>query len=119
MAGIKNWKVDQATNFTFSIVYKDPDGDPIDLTQYRAKMTVAATPGSKKVLSACDCSEGGGIVITPLAGKLDINFDKTKTAKFSYPKSAYDLVIIHIPTGEVTRLLEGWLEISRAVTVVD
>jgi hypothetical protein len=119
MAGIKNWKVDQAANFSFTLIYRDPDGDPIDLTQYRAKMTVAPAPGSKKVLAACNCAEGGGIVITPLEGKLQINFDMEKTKKFSFPRSAYDLVIIHIPTGEITRLLEGWLEVSRAVTVIE
>jgi hypothetical protein len=119
MAGIKNFKVDASTNFTFTLIYKDPQGDPIDLTQYRAKMDVAEKPGSKKVLASCDCTESGGIVITPLEGRISVNFDKDKTKKFHYPKSAYDLVIINIANGEVTRLIEGWLEISRAVTEVD
>lgn len=118
MAGIKNFKVDQSTNFAFTVIYKDPSGNPIDLTQYRAKMDVAEKPGSKKVLASCNCQENGGITITPLEGKLEINFDKDKTKKFHFPKSAYDLVVIHIPTGQVTRLLEGWLEVSRAVTEV-
>ena len=116
MAGIKNWKVDQATNFTFSIVYKDPDGDPIDLTQYRVFMDVKSAPGSKKVLASA--TQGDGITVTPLLGKIDVSLSPDKTAKLAYPKSAYDLVLEHIPTGQLTRLLEGWLEVSRAVTVV-
>lgn len=117
MAGIKNFKVDQSTNFTFTLIYKDPDGDPIDLTQYRVFMDIKSAPGSKKVLASL--TQGSGITITPLQGKIEVNAAPDKTSKFAYPKSAYDLVVEHIPTGQLTRLLEGWLEVSRAVTVVD
>jgi hypothetical protein len=116
MAGIKNFKVDQSTSFTFTIIYKDPDGDPIDLTQYRVFMDIKSAPGSKKVLASL--TQGNGITVTPLQGKIEVNATPDKTAKFAYPKSAYDLVVEHIPTGQLTRLVEGWLEVSRAVTVV-
>lgn len=116
MATIKNWKVDQAANFRFSIQYKDANGDPIDLTQYQVFMDIKAEPGSKKVLASC--SIGDGITVAPEDGRIDIDVDKDKTRKISYPKSAYDLVI-QDGSGTVTRLLEGWLEVSRAVTIVD
>jgi hypothetical protein len=116
MAGIKNWKVDQATNFAFSIIYKDSEDNPIDLTQYRVFMDIKSAPGSKKILASA--TQGNGITVTPLIGRIDVNFSPEKTAKIAYPKSAYDLVIEYVPNGQLTRLLEGWLEISRAVTVV-
>lgn len=116
MAGIRNFKVDQATDFRFTIVYKDPSGNPIDLTQYTVRMDIKSAPGSKKVLATC--SIGNGITVTPASGQIDVVVDKSKTAVISYPKSAYDLVITHTPSGTVTRLVEGWLEVSRAVTVV-
>ena len=116
MAGIRNFKVDQATDFRFTIVYKDPSGNPINLSQYTIQMDIKSAPGSKKVLASC--SIGNGITVTPAQGKIDIVVDKDKTSKISYPKSAYDLVITHTPSGTVTRLVEGWLEVSRAVTVV-
>ena len=71
MAGIKNFKVDQSTNFTFTIIYKDPDGDPIDLTQYRVFMDIKSAPGSKKVLASL--TQGNGITVTPLQGKIEVN----------------------------------------------
>lgn len=117
MAGIRNFKVDQSTNFRFSIVYKDPNGDPIDLTQYNVRMDIKSAPGSKKILASC--VQGDGIEITPLDGKIDVDVSRDKTSKIAFPKSAYDLVVTHIPTNTVTRLVEGWLEVSRAVTVVD
>lgn len=116
MAGIKNWKVDQAANFRFSIVYKDPDGDPIDLTQYQVYMDIKSAPGSKKILASC--SIGDGITVTPLLGKIDVNVNADKTKVIAYPKSAYDLIIVN-GSGVVTRLLEGWLDVSRAVTIND
>ena len=116
MAGIKNFKVDASTNFRFTIIYKDPDGDPIDLTQYSVRMDIKSAPGSKKILASAIA--GDGITVTPLIGKIEVNINKEKTSQIAYPKSAYDLVITHLPTQTVTRLVEGWLEVSRAVTVI-
>ena len=45
MAGQKNWEVDQNTTFTFTVEYKDDDGDPIVLTDCSVKMQVRDTKG--------------------------------------------------------------------------
>jgi hypothetical protein len=117
MAGLKNWKVDQASNFIFSIQYKDSEGNPINLTGFDVKMDIKSTPGAKKILASCTINDG--LIITPLEGKIDVNVSAEKTKLIAYPKSAYDLVI-ESPGGIITRLLEGWLEVSRAVTdIVD
>lgn len=113
MASVKNWKVDQASNFLFSIQYKNPNGDPINLTSYNVRMDIKSAPGSKKVLASCTI--GDGITVTPLTGSININVSAEKTKLIAYPKSAYDLVI-ESSTGTITRLLEGYLEVSRAVT---
>lgn len=116
MAGIRNFKVDQSANFRFSLVYKDPNGDPIDLTQYSVRMDIKSAPGSKKILASCTI--GNGITVDPLNGRIDIDVSHEKTSKIAYPKSAYDVIIEDV-NGVITRLVEGWLEVSRAVTVID
>jgi hypothetical protein len=113
MANVKNWKVDQASNFLFTIQYKDPNGNPIDLTSFDVRMDIKSTPGSKKILASCTI--GDGIEVIPEIGRIDINLSAEKTKLIAYPKSAYDLVI-ESPSGIITRLLEGYLEVSRAVT---
>jgi hypothetical protein len=114
MATVKNWQVNQASNFQFTLIYKDPEGEPINLTGYTVQMDIKSAPGAKKVLASC--SIGDGITVDPLQGRIDVNVSAEKTQQIAYPKSAYDLVISS--GGIVTRLLEGWLEVSRAVTIV-
>jgi hypothetical protein len=113
MAGLKNWKVDQASNFIFTIQYKDPNGNPINLTSFDVRMDIKSTPGSKKILASCII--GDGLEVDPEIGRIDVNVSANKTKLIAYPKSAYDLVI-ESPSGIITRLLEGYLEVSRAVT---
>jgi hypothetical protein len=115
MATVKNWEVDQASNFKFTLIYKDPQGTPINLTGYTVQMDIKSAPGAKKVLATCTI--GDGITVTANQGRIDVNVSAEKTQQIAYPKSAYDLVISS--GGIVTRLLEGWLEVSRAVTVVN
>jgi hypothetical protein len=113
MAGLKNWKVDQSSNFIFSIQYRDPEKQPIDLTSFNVRMDIKSTPGAKKILASCTI--GDGITVIPEEGRINVNVSAEKTKIIAYPKSAYDLVI-ESPSGIITRLLEGYLEISRAVT---
>lgn len=113
MASVKNWKVDQASNFLFTIQYKNPNGDPIDLTSYDVRMDIKSAPGAKKILASLTI--GDGITVSPIIGKIDVNMSAEKTKLIAYPKSAYDLVI-ESSSGIITRLLEGYLEVSRAVT---
>jgi hypothetical protein len=113
MANVKNWKVDQASNFLFTIQYKDPSGEPIDLTSFDVRMDIKSSPGSKKVLASCII--GDGIEVIPEIGRINVNVSAEKTKLIAYPKSAYDLVI-ESTGGIITRLLEGYLEVSRAVT---
>jgi hypothetical protein len=60
--------------------------------------------------------ENDGIVINPTLGKLQISISADRTNKMFYPKSAYDLVLID-PSVNKTRLLEGYMTLSRSVTI--
>jgi len=116
MAGQKNWEVDQNTTFTFTVEYKDNDGDPIDLTDCSAKMQVRDTKGGSKLAFTLTSPSTGGITIDGPNGKLTIKITPTQTNKLFYPKSAYDLMIVD-SNGNKTKLIEGFMTLSRSVTI--
>lgn len=115
MAGQKNFEVDQNTTFRFIVEYKDNNGTAINLTGASAKLQVRDTKGGSK-LAFTLTSPAGGIVIDPTLGKLTITMTPTQTNKLFYPKSSYDLMVID-SNGVKTKLVEGFLTLSRSVTI--
>lgn len=115
MAAQKNFEVDQNTTFTFVIEYKGSNGLPINLTGASAKLQVRDTKGGSK-LAFTLTSPSGGITINPLLGKLTIRMTPTQTNKLFYPKSSYDLMITD-SNAVKTKLVEGFITLSRSVTI--
>ena len=115
MAGQKNFEVDQNTTFTFILEYKTPNEVPIDLTGASAKMQVRDTKGGTK-LAFTLTSPAGGITIDAPNGKLTVRMTPTQTNKLFYPKSSYDIMITD-SNGVKTKLIEGFLTLSRSVTI--
>ena len=114
MAGQKNFEVDQNATFTFIVEYKDNNGLPIDLTGSTAKMQVRDTKGGAK-LAFTLTTPAGGITIDGPNGKLTIKMTPTQTNKLFYPKSSYDIMLTDSNLNK-TKLLEGFLTLSRSVT---
>ncbi len=115
MAAQKNFEVDQNTTFMFTIDYKDNNGDPIDLTDCAVKMQVRDTKGGSK-LAFTLTSPAGGINIDESLGKITIKMTPTQTNKLFFPKSSYDIMLTDSNLNK-TKILEGFLTLSRSVTV--
>jgi len=115
MAGQKNFEVDQNTTFSFTIEYEDASGNPIVLTGATAKMQVRDTKGGSK-LAFTLTSPAGGITIDAPNGKVTVKMTPTQTNKLFYPKSEYDIMLIDSNQNK-TKLLEGFLTLSRSVTI--
>ena len=115
MAGQKNFEVDQNTTFTLTVDYEDNGGNPINLTGSSAKMQVRDSKGGQK-LAFTLTSPSGGITIDGPNGKLTIKMTPTQTSKLFYPKSEYDLMITDSNLNK-TKLLEGFITLSRSVTI--
>jgi hypothetical protein len=115
MAGQKNFEVDQNATFSFVLEYKDDNGNAIDLTGASAKMQVRDTAGGTK-LAVTLTSPSGGITIDPTNGKLTVKLTPTQTTKLFYPKSSYDIMLIDSNANK-TKLLEGFMTLSRSVTI--
>lgn len=116
MAVTKNFEVDQNATFTFEVQYTlDDEITPIDITGASAKMQVRDTQGGSK-LAFTLTSPSGGIGIDGPTGTLSIKMTPTQTNKLFYPKSAYDIMMID-SNGNKIKLLEGFMTLSRSVTI--
>lgn len=116
MAVQKNWEVDQNTTFTFQVQYTEADEvTPISLDGASAKMQVRDVKGGSK-LAFTLTSPSGGITIDEPNGLLTIKATPTQTNKLFYPKSSYDIMVID-SNGNKIKLLEGFLTLSRSVTI--
>lgn len=109
-----NFKVIQGDTFTIAVTYKNPNGTPINLVDYTARMDVRDKPNGK-VLCASATEANGGIIINDNAGSITVQFNPAQTKKFTLPNSAYQLKIIDNATGEQITLLYGHLSVSAAV----
>ena len=109
-----NFKVIQGDTFTISVIYKNPNGTPINLGDYTAKMDVRDKPNGK-VLCASATEANGGITINDNAGQVTIKFTPSQTKKFTLPTAAHQLKIINSLTGEEVTLVNGYLNVSAAV----
>lgn len=114
MAGQKNWEVDQDTTFTFTVEYKDPDNNIIDLTGATAKLQVRDSTGQKLAFTLT--SPTGGITIDGSQGKVTVKMTPTQTKKLFYPKSVYDLIIVDSNSNRF-KLLGGYISLNRTVTI--
>ena len=115
MSAQKNFEVDQNTTFSFVVEYKDSNDVAIALTGSSAKMQVRDTKGGSKLAFTLS-SPSNGIVIDAPLGKLTVKMTPAQTNSLFYPKSSYDIMITD-SNGNKTKLLEGYLTLSRSVTI--
>jgi hypothetical protein len=108
-----NFKVVQGDTFKIRVEYTDPDKNPINLTDFSAKMDVRNEPGGKILCAAINSSSG--ISIDGDAGVLDITFNPSQTRKFTTPSAAYQLKIISNGNQEENTILKGYFSVSPAV----
>ena len=108
-------KIIQGATFRKALVWLAPDKKtPIDLTGCTARMQVRSEIESPTVLLELT-TENGGIVIDGPAGKLTLRISPTATAAITWESGVWDLEVVH-PSGDVTRLVQGSISVSREVT---
>lgn len=86
---------------------------PVDLTGYIARLTIKDKVGGTVLLALTSSS---GIVLDNTAKTITITVTATQTAAMSWVTGVYELEM-ESPTGEVTGLLEGSIEVKREVVV--
>ena len=105
--------IEQGATFDLSIVWKDNEDNPIDISGYSARMQIRKTYDSDPVISLTSDSDGG-IVLGGVDGTINIAIDAEATEGIEIRRGRYDLELEF--NEVVTRLLQGSVDISREVT---
>lgn len=114
-AGQYNFSIEQGATFDRRITWKDDQDKPITLEGYSARMQIRLTHSSSEKLISLSSAPGGGITLGGSAGTIDILISALATALLDFDMAVYDLELIS-SGGEVTRLLEGTVTLSKEVT---
>jgi hypothetical protein len=107
--------IEAGATFSLQVTWKDPAGNPIDLSGYSARMKVKSAFGGTTYFSLTHAS---GIVLGGVAGTIGVTISATATATAigSSPVTAvYDLEL-ESGGGTVTRLIEGKAFLKPEVT---
>ena len=115
MAVVYNTVIDQGADWYLTVTYENPDGTPIDITDYTAALQLRSLPNSPiYVLSLA--TGGDGITIDGEAGQVNIHATAEQTGAIDEGNYFYDLEITTPNTGVVTRLVQGQTVVSAQVT---
>jgi hypothetical protein len=114
MAETYKLEIEQRSTFTQTVEYLDSQNQPVDLTGYSAAMQIRRTVESADALLSLTDDSGGGLIITPLLGKIEINIDAADTSSLPAGSFVYDLIISSASVSD--RILQGRCIVSPAVT---
>ena len=125
-AGKYTFFIEQGATTDFELVWKDNNGNPVDLSSYSARMQIRTDYGGLLIcsLSSSLDADGTGLNLsgsngtTPLAsGSIGIFISAASSSAFTFGEAKYDLELEHTSTSYVTRLIEGKVKLSKEVTV--
>lgn len=89
------------------------DGSPVNLTGYSARLQLREQYNS--ATASLSLTSGSGLTLGGALGTIRIQVSATATAALEARRYKYDLELVS-GGGEVTRLLEGDLEVTPEVT---
>ena len=133
-AGRYSFVIEQGSTVNFEIQYKDSSGDPIDLSQWSARMQIRPNAASSDIICSLTStmqSDGTGLNksgsngSTPVAsGSIGVYISAFSSSQFSsgskisWDIAKYDLEILSGSgvTTYVDRILEGNVKLSKEVT---
>lgn len=95
------------------MTYTNSTGDPIDLTDYTARMQ--ARVSYEAGTAVLNLTNGTGIALGGTAGTIDLVVPATITAAIVADQYVYDLEI-ESDSSEVTRVVQGTLIVTPEVT---
>ena len=127
-AGKYSFVIEQGATIDFELIYNDSNGNPVNLTDQRARMQIRPTIGSDTVyltLSSSLQPDGTGLNMSgssgttpPESGSIGIFISYLTSSELDFTQGYYDLEIasgVGVDT-RVTRVLEGVIQLSKNVT---
>lgn len=110
---VVNPVVDACSDTEYVFVLHDGEDEPLDLSDYTAKMQIRPYPGAKKLYDELT-TENGRLEI--VESGVRIRFPAHTTGQYSYDRAVYDLYIMS-SGGLQYRIAQGEVEVSRGVTL--
>lgn len=115
-----DFKIEQGSSFKFSLIYKDSEGNPVDLTNWCARFTWRTNTGSTQVFSTENMDFSiYKFTIDALNGKLTFLLPSSTTNGFDFSSAKYDLELsspdeIYLGGGKYTiRILYGTIVVIK------
>lgn len=115
MAAKHDLKIDQGTDTSIKFVLKK-NSLPLDLAGYKAAMQLRQAAYSVEAIDTLT-TENGRLSIEPAEGKITAVFPNKSTEQYPPGYLVYDLEIETV-SGEITRILQGRVQIIAEVTRV-
>ena len=109
-AAYSNLYIEQGTSFSTTITVDDVYGDVYNLTNYTARGQIRKSHYSANTTAVFTTS------VNPVTGSISLSLTAAATANIAPGRYVYDTIITGTLNGEVTRILEGIVEISPSVT---
>ena len=115
MAAKHDLKIDQGTDTSIKFVLKK-NTFPLDLAGYKAAMQLRQAAYSVEAIDTLT-TENGRLTIEPAEGKIIAVFPNKSTEQYPPGYLVYDLELETV-SGEITRILQGRVQIIAEVTRV-
>lgn len=130
-AGIYNFIIEQGATIYFVVQVYDADGDPIDLTDYSARMQFRNEPNGSSLygtFSSSLAADGSGLYLNPeveavtqpySSGSIGVKISAYSSSLFTFSKAYYDLEI-YSGSGVSTytdRVIRGVVKLDKNVTL--
>lgn len=109
MAVYANFTIDQGSVFITSVDLENANGVPLIISSYDVRGQV------RKTYTALTSYGFQTEILNAAEGKISIKLDSQTTSSMKPGRYVYDIEI-ESPEGEVTRVLEGQIEITPRVT---
>ena len=115
-----DFAIEQGTSFKISLIYKDANGNPVNLTNWCARLIWKTNTNTTQVFSS-DSTDYGvyKFIIDPIVGKLTLMIPSVTTNSFAFNSAKYDLELqspddLYGGGGKyTTRLLFGTVSIVK------
>lgn len=111
-AAIYDFEIEQGTTLNKQMVWKGSTGAPVDLSGYTARMQMRPSVSSDTVLLNLT-TENGGITLGGALGTITLHFTAAQTSALT-KGGVYDIEVV--TGGDVTRLIQGAISLSKEVT---
>jgi hypothetical protein len=109
-AAYSNLYIEQGTSFSTTITVDDVYGDVFNLTNYTARSQIRKSHYSANTTAVFTTSVNSG------QGSITLSLSAAVTANIAPGRYVYDTTITGTNNGQITRILEGSVDVSPSVT---